>query len=169
MSETRGANNGVTQRRKATTDRFGKDKRARFLDELEASCNVCRASAAAGIFKSTAYRARRTDPAFAAAWAQSLDAGCERLRGDMLARALGTADPSGNEEHPGEADRHYVASPPMDDHMRLKVLQFCRAAGEGRLNNPNRRYPLGPRSPEEALASFVAKLERVERDAAGGE
>lgn len=163
MSETRGASNGVTQLRKAIARRFGKDKRARFLDELEASCNVCRAAAAAGIFKSTAYRARRADPAFAAAWAQSLDAGCERLRGDMLARALGTADPADNEEHPGEADRRYVASPPMDDHMRLKVLQICRAAGEGRLHNPNRRYPLGARSPEEALTSLIAKLERAER------
>ncbi len=161
--------NDVVQRRKGQDRWFGKEKRARFLDELESSCNVTRAAAAAGVCRESAHRLRRTNPAFAAEWTLAIDAGCERIRAELLARALGTADPADNDEHPGDADRTYIPSEPMSDEMKLKVLQICRAAKEGRMHNPTRRYPLGSRSPEEALASFIAKLERVERDAAGGE
>jgi hypothetical protein len=161
--------NDVVQLRNRQDRWFGKEKRARFLDELEASCNVTRASAAAGVCRESAHRLRRTDPAFAAEWTLAIDAGCERIRAELLARALGTADPANNDEHPAEADRTFIPSEPMSDEMKLKVLQVCRAAKEGRMHNPNRRYPLGSRSPEEALASLIAKLERAERRVAGEE
>ena len=162
MSIIAGADGRDIQRRKTSARIFGKAKRALFLDELEASCNVYRATEAAGIHRSCAYRTRRNDPAFATAWDQAIDAGCERLRAELLARALGTAEPHAEDENPTEADRTFRETPPMSDETKLRVLQACRVTREGRHNNPNRRYPLGARSPEDALASLIAKLDKIE-------
>jgi hypothetical protein len=162
MSIIGGVNRRDIQRRKTSAHAFGKAKRALFLDELEASCNVQRASAAAGVNRSCAYVTRRKDPVFAEAWSQAIDAGCERLRAALLARALGTADQHPEDENPTKADRAFRETPPMSDETKLRVLQACRATIEGRHNNPHRRYPLGARSPEDALASLIAKLDKIE-------
>lgn len=161
MTTIRRSRTGVVQKRAVAERLFGKRKRALFLDELEISCNVRRASRAAGIYKTTAYRLRRRDPLFAAAWAEALDAGCERIRAELIARALGQPGDDPEDEHPDRDDRDAPEPPPMSDEMRLKVLQVCRAAAGRRATRPH-----GPRgrTPEQALAALIARLERIERE-----
>jgi len=152
------------QRRAARRDGWTKAKRGAFLTELEASCNVTRACRAAGIGKDAAYGLRKRDPVFAAAWAAALDRGCDSLRGLMLSRALGTADAELVADNALPDDLPTPDPAPMDDEMRLKVLQICRASTEGRQGRASWRQPRPlARTADEVFASISAKLDRVER------
>lgn len=145
-------------------DSLTKSKRPAFLTELEASCNVRRACAAAGVGRNAAYGLRARDPAFAAAWSAALERGCENLRALMLSRAIGTADAELVADNADSADATPGELEPMSDEMRLKVLQICRAAAEGRQGRGNWRGPRSlARSAEDVFASISAKLDRVEK------
>lgn len=151
------------QKRNERKDSLTRAKRPAFLTELEASCNVRRACAAVGVGKDAAYNLRRRDPAFAAAWTAALEQGCENLRALMLSRAMGTADAELIADNAPAADRPIAEPQPMSDEMRLKVLQICRAAAEGRQGQsswPARRIG---RTAEQVFASLTAKLDRVEK------
>jgi len=65
-----------------------KAKRDLFLAELAASCNIRRASTAAGVWAASAYKLRQRDAEFAKAWQAALDIGYERLETALVARAL---------------------------------------------------------------------------------
>jgi hypothetical protein len=152
------------QQRAVRRDSWTKTKRAAFIAELESSCNVRRACAAAGVGKDAAYGLRRRDPVFAAAWAAAIEQGCETLRALMLARAMGTADDALIADNPDAADRPVREPEPMSDEMRLKVLQICRASAEGRQGRANwRGTRTMMRSAEEVFASLSHKLDRVEK------
>ena len=152
------------QKRKPRRDSWTAAKRAAFLAELEASCNARRACAAADVGKDAAYGLRRRDPVFAAAWAAAIEQGCENLRALMLARAMGTADAELIADNPDTADRPAPAPPPMSDEMRLKVLQVCRAAADGRQGRASWRGQRAiTRSAEEVFAALSGKLDRVEK------
>ena len=75
-----GPGNGrPVQRRAARANGWTKARRAAFLAELAASCNVVRAHEAAGMASSGVYRLRQRDPEFAAQWQAALEIGYERL------------------------------------------------------------------------------------------
>jgi hypothetical protein len=153
-------NGGLHKRR----DNWTKAKRVAFIAAMEASCNVRLACEAAGVSHNSAYRLRRGDPVFAAAWSAALEQGCENLRGLMLSRALGTADPELIAANPGPDDLPAPEFAPMSDEMRLKVLQICRATTEGRQGPGGWRKGRVPvRTSADAFASLAAKLDRVER------
>jgi len=163
VSDTIGGNPHVALQKRATRrDSWTKAKRALFLDELEASCNVTRACRAAGVGKDAAYGLRRRDPVFADLWRRALDTGCENLRGLLVSRAIGTADAALIDANPDEADRAPPREEAMSDETRLKVLQICRAAAEGRQGRASWRRPAAiMRTADEAFAALEAKLDRV--------
>ena len=68
-----------------------------FLEHLAATCNVVASARAAGIGTAAAYRRRRVDEAFAAAWREAMQLGYERLEEALLARALSRLEPMGFE------------------------------------------------------------------------
>lgn len=70
--------------------RWSAAKRAAFLDMLAMTCNVRAAAAAAagGVFVQTAYRWRRRDMDFAAAWSEALALGYETLEMALVGHAL---------------------------------------------------------------------------------
>ena len=153
-----GTNGCVAQRRKPRRDGWTRTKRTIFLDHLEASCNIRQSAAAAGMDDSTARALRRRDPEFAAAWAEALEIGCERLRAELLARAL---ERRGDGETPTAAEREGVDPVPMDDSTRIRVLQICRSVAEGR-NGRSRQQPLDPNS-DDVFAEIAHKLDRLEQ------
>ena len=158
MSIIAGTNGCVAQRRAPRRDGWTPRKRAIFLDHLEASCNIRRSAAAAGMTDGTARALRRRDPAFAAAWTEALEIGCERLRAELLARAL---ERRSDGETPLAGERDGVDPEPMDDATRIRVLQICRASAEGR-NGRSRPVPL-ERNAEDVFASIAHKLDRLEK------
>ena len=151
------------QKRRERKDSLTQARRPAFLTELEASCNVTRACAAVGIGKEAAYGLRRRDPAFAASWSAAIERGCENLRALMLSRAMGTADAEPIADTMDGADGALPDSVPMSDEMRLKVLQICRAAAEGRQGRSSWRGRTLVRTADEVFASISAKLDRVEK------
>lgn len=84
MNETEQGGN----RRPVRIGSFNKAKRKRFLDTLAETCRVNLAVRAAGVARSSCYRARVRDPAFAAAWDEALGIGYQQLEEALLAYAL---------------------------------------------------------------------------------
>lgn len=164
MTVIQGSNRREIQKQAVRKDGWTKERRAIFLDELEASCNVTRAAKAAGMGQRSVRNLRRRDPAFAALWDEALDNGCERLRAELLARALGTAAPDAEDDNPAAEMLGTRAPEPMSDETKLRVLQICRAARDGRQAAGNWREPRRiERSAEEAVDALLAKLVRVEK------
>ena len=60
-----------------------------FLDTLRETASVARAAHKSGLNRSTWYRHRRKSERFAAAWAEALDEGIEKLEEEALQRAIG--------------------------------------------------------------------------------
>jgi hypothetical protein len=163
MTDAIGGNPHVLlQRRAVRCDSWTTQKRTAFLDELEASCNVTRACRAAGVSRDAAYARRRRDALFAAAWSQALDHGCENLRALLVARSIGTADDELVAANAEDGERAAPAEPPMSDETRLKVLQICRAAAEGRQGRASwRGPPKVTRTAEQAFGALEEKLDRL--------
>ena len=82
-------NNGNPQVRPVRKDGWTATKRGAFLDHVAATCNVTDAARLVGMGESGAYRIRRIDPAFSELWKQAIDAGYDRLRAMLVARAMG--------------------------------------------------------------------------------
>lgn len=68
--------------------RWTKMAKIAFLDELAATCNVTAAAKAIGVEALAMHRKRRSDPAFAAAWARAVDAGYQLLETRLVGCAL---------------------------------------------------------------------------------
>ena len=63
-----------------------------FLDTFRATCNVRLSAAAAGIDRDQAYRRRKLDPEFAAAWASAQEDAVDVLEAEARKRALAGSD-----------------------------------------------------------------------------
>lgn len=63
-----------------------------FLGDLAENCNVSAACRAAGITRTTAYSHRDSDPVFAAAWDDAIEAGIGELELAARKRAMETSD-----------------------------------------------------------------------------
>ncbi|QDZ08688.1 hypothetical protein FPZ24_15440 [Sphingomonas panacisoli] len=157
MSVLGGTNGCAAQLRARRPDSWTRKKRTIFLDHLEASCNIRASAWAAGMSDGAARGLRRRDPEFAAAWDEALEIGTERLRAELLSRAL---ERRGDGETPTTAERDGIDPVPMDDAMRIRVLQACRASAEGR-NGQTRVRPM--RDAEDVFASIAHKLDRLEK------
>ena len=76
------------QLRKPSSRDWTKKKETVFLTTLAETCNVTRAAEAAGIAFATAYRRRKKDAAFRAAWLEALGTAYSRLELVLLDRAF---------------------------------------------------------------------------------
>ncbi|CAN5444034.1 hypothetical protein BH09PSE4_BH09PSE4_13570 [soil metagenome] len=88
--------NGGVQNRRARAKRWSDARRAAFLEELAQTANVRMASAAAGMSTAGAYKLRKRDSIFAAAWLEALCDGFAKLDDLMLERALATIGGEGS-------------------------------------------------------------------------
>ena len=164
MTDTIGGNHHVGLQRRKSRSSMTLAKRAAFLDELAASCNVTRAIRAAGVCRDAAYGLRRRDPVFAAAWATAIEEGEQELRALLLSRAMGTADAELIADNPGDADRAAVPAPAMSNEEAIKMLQIVRASRDGRQGIASWRNPRPPVATREAVFEKIAKkLDKVER------
>lgn len=124
---------------------------ARFLSELAATSNVTASAKKAGVTTSTAYEARRLDPAFSRAWQDALCEGYDHLEMALLHR-LRTG-----ELKPGKDAKR--ASRAFDNATALRLLAAHRAsAALGRAARDNA-------DADAILAAIDAKLDRMRQRA----
>ncbi len=76
------------QKRKASSRDWSKTKERDFLSVLAETCNVTRAAAEAKVSVSGAYRRRKADAAFRAAWLDAIAAAYQRLELVLLERVF---------------------------------------------------------------------------------
>ena len=76
------------QMRKARPRDWTREKEAKFLSVLADTCNVTRASDEAGVSMSAAYKRRRDNAAFRAAWLEAISVAYQRLELVLLDRAF---------------------------------------------------------------------------------
>lgn len=141
-----------------------KARRAMFLDQLAATCNVQRSAAAAGIAAVHCYALKRHDPEFAALWTAALEAGYDHIETQLLARAIGQCpdldDALGDPVERGGRE----AAPDFDPALAIKLL----AQRETR-RSTRPRGPVGKRVPIEhvravLLVKLAALRKRLERE-----
>ena len=76
------------QLRKASKRDWTKAKEAKFLSVLAETCNVTRAAIETGVSVGGAYKRRKQDAAFRAAWLEAIGAAYQRLEMVLLERAF---------------------------------------------------------------------------------
>ncbi|AKM08112.1 hypothetical protein [Pelagerythrobacter marensis] len=126
----------------------GRAWRKPFLAELARTSNVAASARAAGIEASAAYKARRSDPAFAHHWFEALCEGYDNLELDMLCR-LREGELAGATTPAGKARRKY------DNATAFRLLAAHRASVQRERGRNDYAYE------DELLASINAKLEKM--------
>src|SRR5690348_11812924 len=76
------------QMRKASPKAWSNAKRDEFLQVLGETCNVSEACRQSGLGMTVAYRRRKSDAAFRAAWLERIAIGYQRLEAVLLDRAF---------------------------------------------------------------------------------
>jgi hypothetical protein len=154
------------QVRRTRIDGWTVKRRQRFIDMLAGTCNVRMAADAAGVQTGSAYRLRRTDPAFDAAWREALVLGYERLETALLERALRSVDrpPPGEDDDTARSAERAVEA--MDPRVMAMVLNHHRAAAEGRGAGarPGARRVATAQETNDALLKKLAVLEKQVRE-----
>jgi hypothetical protein len=162
-----GGNRRRVQVRKAVRAAFTAAKRQVFLDHLAACCNVTRSAAAAGAGISTVYGARRSDPAFARAWDEAIEAGYATLEALLIERAAlgGHGDEAGGYV-PGDTP---VPGPEtIDTWLALDLLRMSRAPKAPRkASGPPPRRATEKALAEKILGKLDVLAQRKRRGAAG--
>lgn len=116
------------QKRAQRSDGWTAERRATFLDHLAATCNVTRATRAAGMGNNSVYALRQRDETFAAQWRAALSAGYERLEAMLIERATLGVRAESAEALLGEAP---VPDPATMDIELAKWLLSRHGAREG--------------------------------------
>jgi hypothetical protein len=80
------------QLRKASARDWTREKQRAFLEVLAETCNVTRACEEAGVSLSHAYKRRKADAAFRAAWREAIGVAYQRLELVLIERALNGTD-----------------------------------------------------------------------------
>jgi hypothetical protein len=127
-------------------------RKAKFLKELERSCNVSRAEKAAGCTAKTSYAERRADSDFAAAWDAAMEQGYLVLEQQLMALALREVAPENAAE---AAESQPIESPPkINPDLALRML----AAHQAKMAKIGRTGPIRTMSREEAEAEILEQL-----------
>ncbi len=106
--------------------RWNAPMRDAFFAHLAGSCNVAASAAAIGLKPSQVHHRRRTSKAFAAAWAEALEAGYQLLETRLLGYVL--AGGGGGTIAPDDAQ----ALGPLDWEGAIKLFTIHKARREGR-------------------------------------
>ena len=158
----RGGCGRTAMRRKPQKKEATVRQRQIFLETLADSCNVCRAAAAAGITKSTFYRLRRRDDAFAEAWQAALESGYARLEMALVERAIYTIEGAGGDDvDPLPAVGAMTVAQAID---LLAKHRASVASGHAKGMRPSRR---NRPTAEETDAEILRRIAIIERQRAG--
>lgn len=157
MTIITGSNKRPVQKRATRRDGWTRTKRARFLDELSATCNVRRSAAAVAITEGSARALRRRDPVFARLWQEALQAGYDRLEMELVERALGVV--ADDDDNPTEADRTELEQQ-ISVADAIRILQVRNAAMAGRVPRGKRAVVA---TEAEVDAALLAALTAVEK------
>ena len=145
-------NNGKPQIRPMRKDGWTAQKRGAFLDHIAATCNVTAAARVVGLHESGAYRTRRTNPDFSEMWKQAIDAGYDRLRAMLVARAMGPMT-----VEIGENPVHDISA--MDTELALRLVELHGRTVSG---IPKRRGgPVPTRATEEETNAELLKRLKI--------
>lgn len=145
------------QARKASARSWSKTKARAFLGVLAETCNVSEASRQSGISLAVAYRRRRSDAAFRAAWVDAIALAYQRLELVLLDRAF-----NGTEKLVARKDGSEARMREYSDQLGLRLLKMHReTAAEAEVELP-------PDQVEELRQKLFSKLRRLkQRDGQG--
>ena len=149
-----------SQMRKASNRDWSKAKEQVFLTVLAETCNVTCAAAEAGVSVSAAYRRRKADAGFRAAWLEAIGSAYQRLELVLLERAF-----AGTEKIVRRKDGSEERKVEYPNQLALTLLKMHRdTAMEAGAD-------FAPDDIEEVRQRVIAKLERLRRreQAAGSE
>lgn len=140
------------QYRKATAANWTKRKEQEFLSVLAETCNVSRACVVAGVGMTSAYRRKKSNAAFRAAWIDALSTAYQRLEMVLLERAFnGVEKPIRRRDGSDDVMREY------SNQLGMALLKLHRAtATEAAPENL-------PEDVEELRARLVNKIDRLRR------
>jgi hypothetical protein len=147
------------QAKKGRANAWTKAKRDIFLTELAASCNIRRASAAAGMWPTSAYKLRGRDAEFAKAWQAALDIGYERLETALVARALEAV----GEIQFDTLDERVALVEKMTVDQAIRILGLHRESvrqGQARGRKPQARQIATQEETDEVLIKRIRMIER---------
>lgn len=145
--------------------RWNAAMRDAFFAHLAGSCNVAASAAAIGLKPSQVHHRRRTSKAFAAAWAEALEAGYQLLE----TRLLGYVLAGGGTIAPDDAQ----ALGPLDWEGAIKLFTIHKARREGRGRPSGPAQKTATREESDAvilrnLAALAARQRQAPQDPAGG-
>ena len=145
-----------SQLRKASNRDWSKAKEQVFLTVLAETCNVTCAAAEAGVSVSAAYRRRKADAGFRAAWLEAIGSAYQRLELVLLERAF-----AGTEKIVRRKDGSEERMVEYPNQLALTLLKMHRdTAMEASAD-------FAPDDIEEVRQRVIAKLERLRRRAGG--
>ena len=146
------------QKKKAKRD-WSKDKAERFLGVLATTCNVSEACRQTKVPMTVAYRRRKMDAAFRAAWADAIAVGYSRLELMLLERAF-----NGTEKVIRRRDGSEERMMEYPDRLALRLLEMHRQTAAEADNE------MPAQDADEIRQRIVQKLQRMKkRDAEEGE
>ncbi|HEX8239896.1 MAG TPA: hypothetical protein VF574_09180 [Allosphingosinicella sp.] len=148
------------QRRRMRHVRFDERRKGIFLDAFARSCDLIAAAAAAGVCERTVYNHLRSDPAFAEAFQEALEAGYRRLEAEAVRQRLEAQARIRAEFDAAEAAG--IAVPAAEEGLEFDRTMKLLARWERRDGRLGRREvgPGGQRHStfEEAIAALDRKL-----------
>ncbi len=140
------------QLQKMSRRAWTKEREQRFLLVLSETCNVTRACAAVGMSTEGAYKRRRKNAAFRAAWMETIAAAYQRLELVLLDRAFNGTDKI-IQRHDGTEDRMRE----FPNRLGLSLLKMHR----GTAAETGRQTP--PEDVEELRERVIQKLLRLKQ------
>jgi len=149
------------QRRRPRPGDWTPTKSRDFFDHLAATANVRASARFVGMSSWGAYARRRRDPAFAAGWAEALQAGYDRLEQELVARALGSAGADEDLKPDDESVQKIADATPFDPELALKLLNKRGCYGPGAERTGPKLQPAA--SDDELECALGRKLAAVEK------
>lgn len=125
-SVIRSGTNRPLQRRRVTHG-WTDARRAAFLDQVAATCNMAAALAAVGMTKTGLYALRRRDPVFAEQMRNAMLVGYERLEAELLRKAVAAFEDGDT----GGTEAGDVIVAPMTVDQAMRLLERYQASQKG--------------------------------------
>ena len=140
------------QLRKRRANDWSKAKAREFLSVLSETCNVSEACRQSGLGMTVAYRRRKSDAAFRAAWGQAVAAAYQRLELVLLNRAF-----TGTEKVIRRRDGSEERMMEYSNELGLKLLKMHRdTAVDAEMELPSEEI-------DEIRERLVRKLQRMKK------
>lgn len=151
------------QARRMRRNQFSRERKEVFLAHFAATCDATASAAVAGICESSVYEHRRSDPAFAAAWADALEQGYARLEAEAVAQRI-----KAMEALKVRLGKKVAAATDVDAAAEFeRVMQLLREHKRGLAGAKKGGFPLTKWSFEDAFQALEKRLQafglRIER------